>query len=167
MVHQKGFTLVEILIVLGVIAILAGIVGSTLLRSIRSAELREAAVQVATDLRRARSQAQRGSADIQISWTPDSTPDRIIRGYRVGGDTTDRLLPGGVTMTCDSGCSSSSPTANFNNLTYTAPYGELSPQNGAISGKRFTLRSPMAGLTPLSLRVVGITGKVAVTQGTP
>ena len=164
--RHAGLTLLEILVVLAILGIMLGLFGLSYIRSIRSAELREAANQVATDFRRARSQAQRGSADITISWTPDSLGN--VTAYTVGTGAA-RPLPNGVSLKCISGCvapTSAPPGANYNSITYTAPYGELATQNGAISGKKFTLSSPATGITPLEIRVVGVTGKVILTQGT-
>lgn len=147
-----GVTLTEFLIVLAIIGILAGLVGFGAVRSVRSAELREGATQMATDLRRARSQAQRGSATTTISWDAGNSTR-----YLVGG--SERRLPGNVTLNCPSNCSGTGTAGN--QVTYTAPYGELA---GAV-GKVLRVSSSFPGLTPLEIRVVGVTGKVIVTQG--
>lgn len=150
----EGFTLLEILVVLAIIGILAGIFGWNLIRSIRSAELREATAQVATDLRRARSQAQRGSANMQVKWSQNS--DGEATAYSVNGSS--RALPHNVRFTCSSGCSAGAGNKSF---TYMAPYGEMDATGTVL---KFT--SP-ANVLPLEIRVVGVTGKVIVTQGTP
>ena len=67
--RQGGMTLLEILLVITIIGIMLALFGLSYVRSIRSAELREAAAQVATDFRRARSQVQRSSmTDQPTSW---------------------------------------------------------------------------------------------------
>ncbi|WP_082506195.1 type II secretion system protein [Deinococcus sp. Leaf326] len=146
---QEAFTLLEILVVLAIITVLMGIFSWGLIRSIRSAELREATSQVATDLRRARSQAQRGSADVVLVF-PNSSGGT---SYKV--DTVNKTLPGSIQLIFK-GSSSGSTT----NITYQAPYGELS---GAV-GSVYTVRSPMNGVGDLEIRIVGVTGKVIVTK---
>lgn len=152
--RPSGFTLIEFLIVIAILGILVGLVGFGTVRSARAAELREAATQVATDLRRARSQAQRGSTNVTVSWDAGNS----VR-YQVSG--SERRLPGTVTLNCTSNCSGSGTSGNL--VTYTAPYGELA----GATGKVLRLASSFPGLTPLEVRVVGVTGKVIVTQGTP
>ncbi|WP_135229173.1 pilus assembly FimT family protein [Deinococcus fonticola] len=150
----SAFTLVEILIVLAIIGILAGIFGWNVISSIRKAELREAANQVASDFRRARSQAQRGSADVAIDWTLDTNGN--ITAYSVAGQS--RPVVNKVSMSCTTGCGSGSSITN--KVTYTAPYGEL-----GATGNVFTLRSPMTSLPSIEVRIVGVTGKVIVAGG--
>lgn len=148
--HKDAFTLIEFLVVLAIIGILAGIFGWSLLSSIRKAELREAANQVASDFRRARSQAQRGSADVVIEWTLDTNGN--ITAYSVAGQS--RPVANRVKISCTTGCGTS------NKVTYTAPYGEL-----GATGNVFTLRSPMTSLPSIEVRIVGVTGKVIVAGG--
>lgn len=147
--HRKGFTLLEILVVLAVIAILATISGFSLIRNIRSAELREAATQVASDLRSARSRSQRQSDDVVLvlPGTAGGTTYRYDTDLRNLPNNTRLLLKG-----TGGGATS--------NITYQAPYGEL---NGAV-GSVYLVRSPMAGLRDFEIRIVGVTGKVVLTQ---
>ena len=144
--HRMGFTLIELLVVIAIIGILSGIFGWNLLRSIRSAELREATTNFASDLRRARSQAQRGSADMVIQWTPNGAGNMTT--YSVAGQS--RTLANSVKMTCSS-CGTK--------LTYTAPYGEID-----ATGNVFVLTSPMSAVSPMQVRVVGVTGKVIIAD---
>ena len=146
---RAGFTLLEILVVLAIIAIIAGIFATSLIRNIRAAELREAATNVASDLRRARSLAQRGSVDQVISWGPGE-----VKSYLVSGKETHLL--NNVRVSCHSGCGSA-----VSSLTYQAPFGELSRPQGYV----FRFTSPMNGITPVDVKVVGVTGKVIVTSG--
>ena len=120
----------------------------SLIRSIRTAELREAATQVATDLRRARSQAQRGSTSVQLS-LPGTTSDT---SYTFAGQS--RTLANGVSISCKTGCSIT-PVS----ITYTAPYGEL-----GATGSVFTISSPVNTISPYEIRIVGVTGKVILTR---
>ena len=161
--RHAGMTLIELLVVLALIGILMGLFGWNLVRSIRSAELREAATQVAVDLRRARSQAQRGSADVTLTLPTSATgASNTSYAVRVGsGASQTRTLDKGVTLNCRS-TGGNCGSATTVNVVYQAPYGEL----GAV-GNIFEVKSPTQGITPIEIRVVGVTGKVIVTQGTP
>ena len=50
----RGFTLIEVLVIIAILGIIMGIFGLNLLRSLRQSQLREAASQLAGDLRRSR-----------------------------------------------------------------------------------------------------------------
>ncbi len=147
---RNGFTLLEILVVLAIIGILMGIFSINLIRNIRTAELREAAAQIATDLRRARSQAQRGNADVVLV-LPGTAGNTT---YKV--DTVTKTLPNNVKVFCKTTCGSGTTT----NVTYQAPYGEL---GAGATGSVYTIRSPMSGINDLEIRIVGVTGKVLLT----
>ncbi len=151
---RDAFTLIEILVVLAIIGILLGIFSLNYVRSIRSAELRDAATQVTADFRRARSQAQRGSADVVIEWTQSGT-ENTATTYAVGG--VSRNLPNGVKLSCTLNCTGS----GVKSVTYTAPYGEI-----GTSGSVLTLKSSASsmGITDLEVRVVGVTGKVILMK---
>lgn len=151
MTYQKGFTLIEMLVVIAIIGILSGIFGWNLLRSIRSAELREATTNFASDLRRARSQAQRGSADMVVA-LPSGTAE--VTQYTVSGKTIP--VANRVKMICKSGCS-----ATEKSLTYQAPFGELDRPQGYV----FEFISPMSDLNRTQVKVVGVTGKVIIAGG--
>lgn len=148
MSRRQGFTLLELLVVIAIIGILISIFSVNLIRSIRTAELREAATQVATDLRRARSQAQRGSTAVQLS-LPGTTASTSYTFT-----SQPRTLPNGVSLVCKTNCSASAVT-----VTYSAPYGEL-----GATGRVFTVRSPVSTITPYEIRIVGVTGKVILTR---
>lgn len=156
MTKEQGFTMIEILIVLAIIGLFLTIGLVNINRSIQASQLREATNQFAADLRRSRALAQRTSKDVTIAWTPDSS-SKITR-YFVGDTAID--LPYGITMKCESGCGSSA-----NTIVYSAPYGELTGASGSIGGKRFSLSSPNSSVNALSLRIVGVTGKVIIAQG--
>lgn len=142
-----GFTLLEILVVIAIIGILAAAFGWNLLRSIRSAQLREAATQVASDLRRARSAAQKESVNVPIDLPLPGSETQ----YRVG--TQVYTLPHGVRLVCRENCADGG-------FAYTAPYAELD----RATGRAVTLRSPAENVAPLEIRIVGVTGKVMLTQ---
>lgn len=44
-------------------------------------------------------------------------------------------------------------------MTYTAPYSEIDAPIGTI----WTLTSPVAGIAPIYIKVVGVTGKVSLS----
>ena len=149
MSRRQGFTLLELLVVIAIIGILISIFSVNLIRSIRTAELREAATQVATDLRRARSQAQRSSTAVQL----------ILPGTAGGTSYTvtgqGRTVTNRVSIVCKTNCGSGTTVT----LTYNAPYGEL-----GATGSVFTISSPVSNITPYEIRIVGVTGKVILTR---
>lgn len=144
----SGFTLIEVLVVIAIIGILGGIFGSSLIRSIRTAELREAANQVASDFQRARSLSQRGSTNVTIT-APKGTASG---SYSVDGQA--RTLPNNIKLVCKTNCGTGAAAAT----TYQAPYGELTNL-----GSVFTVQSPASGVAALEIRIVGVTGKVILT----
>lgn len=148
--NRQAFTMIEVLVVIAIIGILAAIFGTTLIRSIRTAELREAANQVAADFQRARSLAQRGSTSVTII-TPKGAAGT---SYSFNGQS--QTLPNNITLVCKTNCGTSSAAV----LTYQAPYGEL-----AATGSVFTVQSPLVGIAALEIRTVGVTGKVILTKG--
>ena len=149
--HQTGFTLVELIIIIAILGIVAGLFSLSFLRSIRTAELREVATQIAVDLRRARSQAQRGSAAMTVTMPGTASATSGATAYAVG--PVQKNLPTRVRVYCSGNCGVAST-----DVTYQAPYGELGG-----TGYVFRVRSSMAGISDVEIRVVGVTGKVIVT----
>lgn len=145
--------MIELLIVIAIIGILAVIFGWNMLQSIRAAELREAATQVATDFRKARSQSQRGSVNASLE-LPKTTAGN---SYTASGVL--KTLPNNTTIICKTTCGTASTTT----VTYQAPYGELLGATGNV----FTISSLSGGVDPLEVRIVGVTGKVILTRAVP
>lgn len=150
MLGTSGFTLIELLIILLIVSIVVLAFSYFSVRSLRAAELREGAFQLANDFKTARSRAQRTSQDTLLSWTTDSTGR--VTNYQIGNVT--KQLPKGIYFICKSNC-------NTSQIGYKAPFGELS--SGA-AGHILQVYSPMSGLTPLDLRLVGVTGKVILAK---
>lgn len=142
--RKSGFTLLEILVVLAIVGILAGIFGVNYVQSIRRANLNEAAVNVAATLTRARSLAQRSSTDQAVSWTATT----------LTAGTQSLTIPNGARIA----------TAAATGYTYTAPYGELVtpiPPGGTepVGGLRLELVDG-SGRWKTAVDAVGVTGKV-------
>lgn len=147
--NTSGFTIIELLVVILIIGILSVIFFESFTLGLRRAELNEAASQIASDFKKARSISQKQSIDIKVSW-----PGSNFTTYTITqGTTVSRYnVPNGVTVSCSSDCGS-------NSFTYNAPYGEL---EGITSGPIFTLSSPSTSLNnpATEVRIVGVTGKV-------
>ena len=140
---QAGFTLLELLLAMSILAIVAGIFGFTLIGTYRANQVREAASQLTGDLRQARSEALKTGQSASVTVAANSAAYTFTRA----GTPQTRTLPAGVTLTNASG----GPT-----VVYVAPTGTTGG-----NGVTWTLTSP-GGTRSLKVKVVGITGKVMI-----
>lgn len=140
MKKAEGFTLLELLAVLAVVGLLAGLAAPAIVGNIRRANLAEAATVVYAELNRARSLSQRKSEDQAVTWTADS----ISAG---AGRTV--LLPNGARIV--------TPAAAGHR--YTAPHGEFLTPGGGVGGLRLELVDA-SGQWKTAVDAVGVTGKV-------
>ena len=156
---RQGFTLLELLVVMAIVGTLVGVIGYFSYRWTRTTQLRDAAYQVITDLRRARSQAQLTSSDSLLvlcaattgTCGTSSALSSTVYATRWGGSGSGaRTLPYGVKI---------GNAVGGNALTYTAPYAEVNAPTGTV----WTLTSPVTGIAPLYIKVVGVTGKVSLS----
>ncbi|GGR21495.1 pilus assembly FimT family protein [Deinococcus ruber] len=116
----QGFTLLELLVVIAIIGILAGALVALSASNYRKSQLRDGAVQLMTDLNRARSLAQRSSFDSTVKIAgklnvPSSTYTTV---WGDSATPITRSLPASVQIAPISSAASAS------SLTYTAPYAE-------------------------------------------
>lgn len=147
---SRGLTLLELLVLLGVLAILLSIGISGYVNYRRSLLIREAATQFATDLAYWRSQARKTSRSYQFSVIPNTDT------YQVG--EYDKSSPGGfkdtpITKNLPAGAVFSQvkdPTFQF-----FAPYGVTSAANNSIEIQAL-------GNRRLQVNLVGLTAKVVV-----
>ena len=138
---KTGFTLIELLVVIAIVGIIAVAIGIPSLRSFRASQMGEAAGVVFTEFNRARSAAQRTSANQTITWT--ATSITVTPGTGAGRTTP---IPNGVKIV-------PAPAAG---LVYTAPYGELSTP--AADGQGFRMELATSTLHT-SVDAAGVLGK--------
>lgn len=149
---QSGFSLIEILIVITILGILMSLGVVNYIRSVRAAEVRDAAALVTSQLRQARAQAQKDSVDMKMSWNAAGQ-----YGLAPASDTaTLRDLPKGVRLRCKTTCEGSS-------VTFGAPFGELRSATGTV----FEVVSPHTGIRSYEVRLVGVTGKAMTVPVNP
>ena len=143
---KRGFSLLELLIVCAIIGILGAVATTTFTNATRRAHVNEASAQLAADLQRARSSAQRynQNSSLKIA-TTSATSYTLTIGAQ---DPITRTLPPNTQVTVK--------TAPLT-LTYTAPFGEMD-----ISNPILTVRTD--GAKSRDVRVLGVTGKVYLRE---
>lgn len=138
---QKGFTIIELLLVCAIIGIVSAVAAPNFLAARNRARVGETASQLAADLQRARSSAQRTNAAASLTWL-DKTQYRTV----IDGTTVTRKLPDKVEITAPAGTA----------ITYRAPFGEV---DGTVP-VTFTVSLQGRADVTRSVRVIGTTGKV-------
>ncbi|RLC07212.1 MAG: type II secretion system protein GspH [Deltaproteobacteria bacterium] len=95
MKNSKGFTLIEVIVVLAVIGIMVTIAGISLVSSSRNAELRSSAQEMYGQFQRAKMEAIKRNQSVTILFVP---PDK----YRIFVDLDDdQVLDGGEPIIAD------------------------------------------------------------------
>lgn len=137
--RERGFTLLEGLAVLVILAITATVVSTMALERVRSARIRVAAEQFAIDLRAARLKAvsNRSPVDVTISLDPTNAYE-----YTDGhGRLRQIRMPPGVQIMSSDSTISFQPNGSILGGTSTVFETELSPQ----STERWTVTTSVLG----------------------
>lgn len=146
-----GFSLIELLIVCAIIGILGAVATTNFRNASERARVGEASAQLAADLQRARSSAQRlnQNAVLRIASTNAAT-------YTL---TLGTQQP--ITRTLPANTQVSVPAAPLE-IRYNAPFGEMTVGNLATNAL-LTTRS-RSGHEGREIRVLGVTGKVYLSD---
>ena len=138
---DAGFTLIEVLVVLAILGLVAGLVAVRGPSRSAALDLRAASGEVARAMRLARTQAIAGNAAVPVVLDPATS------GYRVG-DGPPRRLPAGIGLSVIAVAGAGLPTISF------AP-------DGSSSGGRVELA---AGGRRVQVGVEWLTGRVVVAD---
>lgn len=145
--REVGFSLIEFLIVIAVIAILVGIAAPNYLRWRATTITAEAAQQFARDVDRLRTEAKRENLKKKVAVpTSEGTSYDIIDVE--SGDTRTVSLPGGTII---------APLGASTEFTFSPPYGTTDAPL-----RSFEVRWIADPDIKRTVRVVGVTGKVIV-----
>ena len=138
---KKAFTLIELLVVMSIIGVIAGLGINTFVQESRSAAVRQAALQLQSDLEILRSSTIRYNADSSITLSAGGLG--YVLSIATGGmtQTVTRVLPNGITVARVSGTV---------DITYNAPLSTVSV--AAVYGLTLGGRSNF-------VKVIGVTGK--------
>jgi type IV pilus assembly protein PilA len=137
---KKGFTLIEILIVLAVVGILLAIGSINLVAYQRRLNIEQATTQVATDLSRARMDARRTNQTIEFI----ANEDQATYEYGPVGDRRTVNLPEGISFVAGL------------NVSFNPPYGVLNLPNSFLQ---------MSGYDQTrQVNLIGVMGKVVIRE---
>jgi len=141
---KRGFTLLEILIVLVIMAILVGVGYASIKGMTERYRVDAATSQVVTDLIRVRSYAQ--TKNVKASWKKVGSNSYELN---LGGARKIYRLPDGVKFT---------RPPDGTTVEYTAPYGQVRVNGSSVAALKITLSNGRGEDT--EVHVVGVTGKV-------
>ena len=171
---EAGFTLVELLVVVGLIGVLAGISVMMLPGAIVSAKADSGAARVVSVLRTAREQAIGQRRNVRVTFTPPNQilvervkanaepgpATTVIRSVMLEGGMEFRLFPGIPDPPDAFGNASASAFGLANTIAFTSE-GWLVDQNGdPVNGTAFLGKPNL----PLSARAVSIFGPTALIR---
>ncbi len=139
--------MLELLVVMAIIGIVAGVLGFSLLNNLRRTQLQDAAAQLSADLRQTRTNAQKTGLVSALT---------VVAG---GSTYTAQTRPTEAqARTLDHGIMLVPASTSLSTVQYRPPFGTL-----ASNGAMWELRSPTAWIPSLFIKVVGVTGKVMIS----
>lgn len=159
--HRQGFTLIELLIVIAIVGIVASILTGFFISNLRKVQLRDGAVQLLTDLRQARSQAQRTSqgSSVTLTSTSYSSPKAgytTVWGSGSPQTTTSKSLTAPIQVAAYIG-GTITASNNSNSIVYSSPYSEVTG-----TGIVWEVSSTVIP-DKLYVKAVGVSGKVILS----
>lgn len=167
--NQLAFTLIEMLIVIGIIGVLGAVALTFYLREAQRARVQAARSQLVLDLQDARSKAQRYNCNWTITLV-DATSYTVVGPNLSGTITcantvmTTRTMPSGVEIYQRTSTSAAAAPSNLQ-IIYQAPFGTLSQGGNVDPIEVRKVGTPVALPTVQStdmayIKILGITGKV-------
>lgn len=144
--RRGGFTLLEVLVVIGVLGILLAVGVPSYLNWLASVQVQGAAVSLAQQIHRVRTEVKRAALP-----TAGTQPQLQVATTSGSGTFT----AGGRTVTLDGATIQTTGT-----LTFQAPYGTLALTSSLP--QTFTLRSTRNTSKTRTVRVISVLGKVVV-----
>lgn len=100
--RSPGVTLLELLVVLGILGVLFGLGGVSLVRLRDRSAVDQGAAEIAAQFSAAKSRARRDSRDVTVDISPSARTVRLLRGTTVL--TTSSLPVGSLSITCRTTC---------------------------------------------------------------